>query len=106
MVAVNPAVGRLPELIGVPIETYWMIAAALAIIYLFPYVTKAVPSPLVAIIVLTVVAVWSGMDLRTVDDLANFLRHCPDRSGNQPDLRIYGPTTPISKSAREQSTFC
>jgi len=60
---------QLPELIGVPIETYWMIAAALGIIYLFPYVTKAIPSPLVAIIVLTIVAVWSGMDLRTVGDL-------------------------------------
>lgn len=52
-----------------PVETYWMIAAALAIIYLFPYVTKSIPSPLVAIIVLTIVAVWSGMDLRTVGDL-------------------------------------
>jgi SulP family sulfate permease len=44
---------QLPELIGVPGLTYAMIAAGLAIIYLFPYVTKAVPSPLVAILVLT-----------------------------------------------------
>lgn len=60
---------QLPELIGVPGLTYVMIAAALAIIYLFPYVTKAIPSPLVAIIVLTAVTWSMGLNLRTVGDL-------------------------------------
>ncbi|UVC12073.1 SulP family inorganic anion transporter [Rhizobium sp. TH2] len=60
---------QLPELIGVPTLTYFMIAGGLAIIYLFPYVTKAIPSPLVAIAVLTALAWWTGMDLRTVGDL-------------------------------------
>ncbi|WP_296077318.1 SulP family inorganic anion transporter, partial [uncultured Agrobacterium sp.] len=60
---------QLPELIGVPSLTYVMIAGGLAIIYLFPYVTKAIPSPLVAIAVLTVIAWWTGMELRTVGDL-------------------------------------
>ena len=39
---------QLPELIGVGWQTYAMVAAGLAIIYLFPRLTKAVPSPLVA----------------------------------------------------------
>ncbi|WP_127523870.1 SulP family inorganic anion transporter [Mesorhizobium sp. Z1-4] len=61
---------QVPELIGVPALTYVMVAAGLAIIYLFPYVTKAVPSPLVCIIVLTAVALWFDMDdLRTVGDM-------------------------------------
>jgi SulP family sulfate permease len=60
---------QLPELIGVPGITYAMIAAGLAIIYLFPYLTKAIPSPLVAIGVLTLVAWWAGLDLRRVGDL-------------------------------------
>ena len=60
---------QLPELIGVPVQTYPMVAAGLAIIYLFPRLTKAVPSPLVAIAALTLFAWWSGMDLRTVGDL-------------------------------------
>jgi SulP family sulfate permease len=60
---------QLPELIGVPSITYVMIAGGLAIIYLFPYVTKAIPSPLVAIAVLTALAWWFHMDLRTVGDL-------------------------------------
>jgi len=62
-------VAQLPELIHVPVQTYWMIAGGLAIIYLFPRLTRAIPSPLVAIAVLTALAWWSGMDLRTVGDL-------------------------------------
>jgi len=60
---------QLPELIGVPWMVYPMVAAGLAIIYLFPYVTKAVPSPLIAICVLTVVSVVWGFPIRTVGDM-------------------------------------
>jgi len=60
---------QLPELIGVPPLTYLMIAAGLAIIYLLPRVTNAVPSPLVCIIVLTVITIALGLDLRTVGDM-------------------------------------
>ncbi len=60
---------QLPELIGVPWPTYVMVAAGLGIIYLFPLLTTAVPSPLVAIVVLTAVALAAGMDLRTVGDM-------------------------------------
>ena len=34
---------QLPELIGVPGLTYVLVAAGLAIIYLFPRLTKAIP---------------------------------------------------------------
>lgn len=60
---------QLPELIGVPPLTYLMIAAGLAIIYLLPRVTSAVPSPLVCIIVLTIVSIALGLDIRTVGDM-------------------------------------
>lgn len=60
---------QVPELIGVPSLTYVMVAAALAIIYLLPRLTKAVPSPLVAIVVLTALAIGFGFDLRTVGDM-------------------------------------
>jgi len=62
-------VTQLPELIGASWEVYVMVAAGLAIIYLFPYLTKAVPSPLVAIVVLTGVSVVFGLDIRTVGDM-------------------------------------
>lgn len=60
---------QLPELIGVSWMVYPMVAAGLAIIYLFPYVTKAVPSPLVCILVLTGFSIVMGLDIRTVGDM-------------------------------------
>ena len=48
---------QLPELIGVRWPVYAMVAAGLAIIYLFPRITRAVPSPLICIVVLTAIAV-------------------------------------------------
>jgi len=60
---------QLPELIGVTWESYAMIAAGLAVIYLFPRLTKVVPSPLVCILVLTAVALALGVNTRTVADL-------------------------------------
>jgi len=49
---------QLPELIGVTPVTYVMVAAALAVIYILPRFTRAVPSPLVAIIGLTAVSIY------------------------------------------------
>lgn len=60
---------QLPELTGVTWHVYAMVAAGLAIIYGFPYLTKAIPSPLVAIIVLTGVSIFLGLDIRTVGDM-------------------------------------
>ena len=60
---------QLPELIGVPWTVYAMTAAGLGIIYLFPQLTKAIPSPLITIVVLTAVAMWLKLDIRTVGDM-------------------------------------
>ncbi|MCE3028309.1 SulP family inorganic anion transporter [Salinicola sp. DM10] len=63
---------QLPELTGVTWHVYAMTAAGLGIIYLFPYVPvvgKTLPSPLVCIVVLTAVYMFSGMDIRTVGDM-------------------------------------
>ncbi|GAB5373606.1 MAG: SulP family inorganic anion transporter [Acuticoccus sp.] len=60
---------QLPELIDVPFLTYPLVAAGLAIIYLFPYVTKAIPSPLIAILILSAVVMAFGWDVRTVGDM-------------------------------------
>lgn len=60
---------QLPELTNVTWHVYAMVAAGLGIIYLLPYITKAIPSPLVAIVALTVFSVFMGMDIRTVGDM-------------------------------------
>ncbi|GHF52554.1 SulP family inorganic anion transporter [Seohaeicola zhoushanensis] len=62
---------QLPELDprNVTWLTYALVAVGLAIIYLFPLVAKAIPSPLVTIIVLTALTVTFGWDVRTVGDM-------------------------------------
>ena len=62
-------IAQLPELIDVPNLTYIMVIAGLGIIYLFPYITTAIPSPLVCIVVLTALALYFNFDLRTVGDM-------------------------------------
>jgi SulP family sulfate permease len=60
---------QLPELTNVTWHVYAMTAAGLGIIYLFPYITKTIPSPLVTIVVLTGVAMYFNIDIRTVGDM-------------------------------------
>jgi SulP family sulfate permease len=62
---------QLPELDPRAVSwiTYVLVAAGLGIIYLFPLLTKAVPSPLVTIIVLTALTLALGLDVRTVGDM-------------------------------------
>jgi len=60
---------QLPELTNVGWQVYAMTAAGLAIVYGLPVLTRAVPSPLVAIVVLTGVSIALGLDIRTVGDM-------------------------------------
>jgi SulP family sulfate permease len=62
---------QLPELTNVGWQVYAMTAAGLVIIYGLPYLTKAVPSPLVTIVVLTGVSICLGLDIRTVGDIGD-----------------------------------
>lgn len=60
---------QLPELTNVSWQVYAVTAAGLTIIYGLPYVTRAIPSPLVAIVVLTGFSIAFGLDIRTVGDM-------------------------------------
>ena len=60
---------QLPQFADANWQVYAMVAAGLAIIYLLPRVFKAIPSALVAIVALTVVAVVTGADVKTVGDM-------------------------------------
>jgi sulfate permease, SulP family len=59
---------QVPHLIGVPWLVYPMVAAGLAIIFLLPRLTTAVPAPLIAIIVLTVLTVAADLAVPDVGD--------------------------------------
>jgi SulP family sulfate permease len=63
---------QLPELTNVTWHVYAMTAAGLGIIYLFPLIPaigKILPSPLICIVVLTGIAMYLNMDIRTVGDM-------------------------------------
>lgn len=63
---------QLPELTDATWSVYLLTASGLAIVYLFPLIPiigKLIPSPLVCIISLTIVAVLLGLDVRTVGDM-------------------------------------
>lgn len=68
---------QLPELTNVGWQVYAMTAAGLAIIYGLPYITKAVPSPLVTIVVLTGVSIYLGLDIRTVGHMGELPNSLP-----------------------------
>src|SRR5699024_2855653 len=89
---------QLPELIGHGWHVYALAAGGLAIIYLFPRLTKLVPSPLVCIIVLTGIAMAFGLHVPTVgdkgelpDSLPVFL--LPDIPWNLQTLEIIFPVS-------------
>lgn len=68
-------VAQIPEINRMNSTGYLFIAIGLAIIYLCPYIPKigkAIPSPLICIIVLSGLALLLGADMRTVSDLGQF----------------------------------
>ena len=58
-------------------HTYAMIAGGLAIIYLLPRLSTALPSPLICIVVLTVIAIVFPMPIATVGDLGRLPSSLP-----------------------------
>lgn len=68
---------QLPQLTGVTWHSYALVAAGLAIIYLLPRITKAVPSPLVAIVVLAAASIAMGLPVRTVGDMGRLPEGLP-----------------------------
>jgi high affinity sulfate transporter 1 len=68
---------QLTHFVGESWAMYAMVAGALAIIYIFPRFTKVVPSPLVAIITITVIAVMTGSGVRTIGDMGELSQTLP-----------------------------
>ncbi len=60
---------QLPQLSGGSWIVYLMVAIGLGIIYLLPRLTQLVPSPLVAIVLLTIASMTLGLDVPTVGDM-------------------------------------
>ncbi|MBP1969931.1 SulP family sulfate permease [Virgibacillus natechei] len=56
---------------------YALVALTLAIVYLLPRITKAVPSTLVAIIVVTSIAIFGNLNVGTVGDMGALTQQLP-----------------------------
>ncbi|ELS01830.1 sulfate permease-like transporter, MFS superfamily [Xenococcus sp. PCC 7305] len=60
---------QLPQLTNVPVTVYILTILSLAIIYILPRFTQAVPSPLVALAVMTIAAIALKLEVPTVGDM-------------------------------------
>lgn len=68
---------QVPQMIGVTWHSYAMIGLGLAIIYLLPRVSSAIPSPLICVVVLTAISIAFPMPLRVVGDLGRLPTSLP-----------------------------
>ncbi|MFF3096045.1 SulP family inorganic anion transporter [Streptomyces cyaneofuscatus] len=59
---------QVPEMYDVPWAVYPLLVGGLALMVFFPRITKAVPAPLVSIVVLTAITVAAGIAVPTVGD--------------------------------------
>jgi sulfate permease, SulP family len=79
---------QLPQLTNVTWHTYAMVLAGLAIIYLLPRLTTAVPSPLVSILILSAISISLGLPVHTVADMGELPSGLPSFSLPQVPLTI------------------
>lgn len=61
-------IAQLPQLLGVPMLVYPLVAAGILIMVFMPRITRVVPAPLVAIVILTAITVFAAIKVPTVGD--------------------------------------
>lgn len=59
---------------------YLMVMGGLAIIYLFPRINKTIPSPIIAIIIISIISLFMKSDIATVGELGNISASLPKLS--------------------------
>ena len=68
---------QVPHFLGISNVTYLFVGVTLVIVYTLPRFIKAIPAPLIAIILLTSIAIYADIDLRTVGDLGTITSSLP-----------------------------
>lgn len=68
---------QMPHIIGANSTTFIFLAITLLIVYLLPKFIKVIPAPLIAIVILTAAAIFSGAQLKTVGDLGTITQTLP-----------------------------
>lgn len=68
---------QVPHFIGEGTMTYVFIAITLLIVYILPRFFKAIPAPLIAIVLLTAVTFVFNVELKTIGDLGSITQSLP-----------------------------
>lgn len=68
---------QMPHFIGGSLMTWGFLLLTIVLIYAIPYVIKGIPAPLIAVVILSVVAVYSGLNLNTVGDMGSITQTLP-----------------------------
>ncbi|MGH3653760.1 SulP family inorganic anion transporter [Glutamicibacter sp.] len=87
---------QMPELRNVPWMVYPLVILGVAIVCYFPKITKAVPAPLIAIVVLTAITIFAKVAVPTVGDKGELpdslpIFHLPGVPLNMETLQIIAP---------------
>ncbi|MEV1132410.1 SulP family inorganic anion transporter [Agromyces sp. NPDC049794] len=78
---------QIPYLLGVPWMVYPLVAAGIIIMVFMPRITKVIPAPLVAIVLITVATVVTAMNVPTVGDQGDLPESLPE---------LFIPNVPIT----------
>lgn len=81
-------IAQIQQFAGEALPMYLMVAGTLAIVYLLPRFTKAIPSPLVAIVVMTAIAISTNLNVRRVGDIGTITSQLPSLHLPQIDLSL------------------
>ncbi|MER2038703.1 MAG: SulP family inorganic anion transporter [Solibacillus sp.] len=68
---------QTPHFIGGDFMTWLFLLVTIALIYAIPYIIKGIPAPLIAVVILSIVAVYSGVNLKTVGDMGSISQSLP-----------------------------
>lgn len=68
---------QLEHFIGISTMTYVFVGITLVLLYTLPRFIKVIPAPLIAIVALTSIAIFSGVNLKTVGDLGAITQAFP-----------------------------
>ncbi|MEK4385852.1 SulP family inorganic anion transporter [Solibacillus sp. FSL W7-1464] len=68
---------QTPHFIGGDFVTWVFLLATIALIYAIPFVIKGIPAPLIAVVILSAVAIYSGFNLNTVGDMGTITQSLP-----------------------------
>ena len=69
---------QVPHLVGVPWLVYPLVAAGILVIAVMPWITRAIPAPLVSVVIITTAAVVFALHVPTVGDQGELPRSLPE----------------------------